>query len=172
MRKIMLAIAMSGIVAAAGPGFSAELKYTSNDVVDFMLKSVAGATRGVCVGTAEECQQAARPKGFDVMVNFDLDSANLTPDAVQNLNQVATALTDPRLSGARFAIEGYTDARGSDAYNLTLSSERAKSVADFLIDHGVSPERLIAEGNGESSPRVPDPLDPINRRVEMRINLE
>jgi outer membrane protein OmpA-like peptidoglycan-associated protein len=168
----MFALTVSGLALAAGAATAGDINYTSEDVVDFFLKSVdAGATRGICVGTAQECAQQARPAGFDVMVNFDLASARLTPDAVENLRQVASALADPRLSNARFAIDGYTDARGTETYNQTLSTERAQAVADFLVSQGVPPERLVAVGNGEDSPRTADPYDPVNRRVEMRINL-
>jgi outer membrane protein OmpA-like peptidoglycan-associated protein len=172
MRKFILALAVSGLAIAAGAAYAGEAKYSSSDVVSALLKSAdIGATRGICVGTAEECAQTAKPAGFDVMVNFELASATLTPDAVDNLKQVATALADPRLSGAKFAIEGYTDARGTDNFNQGLSTQRAQSVASYLMSQGVPAERLVAVGNGEASPRVPDPYDPVNRRVEMRINL-
>jgi outer membrane protein OmpA-like peptidoglycan-associated protein len=172
MRKMMLALTVSGLAMVAGAAIAAEARYSPDDVVSALLKSAEiGETRGLCVGTAEECNQSAKPAGFDVMVNFDLASANLTPDAVDNLKQVAAALADPRLSGAKFAIEGYTDARGTDVFNQNLSTERAKSVASYLMSQGVPAERLVAVGNGETSPRVPDAMDPINRRVEMRINL-
>jgi outer membrane protein OmpA-like peptidoglycan-associated protein len=173
MRKFVFALAVTGFALAGGSAYAAGEQYNSDEVVDFFLKSAQiGETRGICVGTAEECNQAAKPAGFDVMVNFDLNSAILTEDALENLKQVATALTDPRLSGARFAIEGYTDALGSEDYNLNLSSLRAKSVADFLKSQGVQEDRLVAVGLGEASPRVDDAFDPINRRVEMRINIQ
>jgi outer membrane protein OmpA-like peptidoglycan-associated protein len=172
MRKILIAAVVSGLAMAAGSAFAGEARYSADDVVSALLKSAnVGETRGICIGTAAECAQSARPAGFDVMVNFDLASANLTPEAKDNLRQVATALADPRLNGAKFAIEGYTDARGTQDYNQTLSVERAQSVAAFLEDQGVPAERLVAVGNGEASPRTADPYDPVNRRVEMRINL-
>lgn len=173
MRKFVLAVAtVTGLALMGGSAMSAEL-YSSDEVVDFFLKSAEiGKTRGICVGTAEECAQAAKPAGFDVMVNFDLASATLTPEAIDNLKQVASALADPRLSTAKFAIEGYTDARGTPDYNQNLSSLRAQSVADFLRSQGVPDERLVAVGLGEAAPRVPDAYDPINRRVEMRINVQ
>jgi outer membrane protein OmpA-like peptidoglycan-associated protein len=172
MRKIAVAAVVSGLAMLAGSALAGEARYSADDVVNALLKSAdIGATRGICVGTAQECAQTARPAGFDVMVNFDLASANLTTDAKDNLKQVATALADPRLNGAKFAIEGYTDARGAPTYNMTLSEQRAASVAKFLESQGVPSDRLVAVGNGESSPRTADPYDPINRRVEMRINL-
>jgi outer membrane protein OmpA-like peptidoglycan-associated protein len=69
-------------------------------------------------------------------------------------------------------VEGHTDARGTDNYNDKLADERADAVANFLVAQGVSSDRMTALGLGESAPRVPDPYDPVNRRVEMRLNLE
>lgn len=172
MRRLMLAFAVSGMALAAGSSFAVE-PYSSDDVIAFFLKSAnLGDARGICVGTAEECQQAAAAPGFDVLVTFELNSAVLTPDAVANLRQVAVALVDPRLSGARFAVEGFTDASGSDAYNEGLSERRALSVRDFLVGEGVPAEQLFPVGFGEQKPRVDNPYDPANRRVEMRIRLQ
>lgn len=61
---------------------------------------------------------------------------------------------------------------GSDLYNQDLSQRRAQSVAAFLTANGVQPARLEAVGLGKSHPRVANPYDPINRRVEMRIKTE
>jgi outer membrane protein OmpA-like peptidoglycan-associated protein len=172
MRRLLLALAISTAAFGAGSAF-AEDAYTADDVISHFIKSAnLGDARGICVGTAEECQQAAAAPGFDVLVTFELNSAVLTPEAVTNLKQVAVALIDPRLSGARFAVEGFTDASGSEAYNNGLSEKRAQSVTEFLMAEGVPAERLMAVGFGETKPRVSDPYDPINRRVEMRINLQ
>ena len=172
MRRLLLALAISTAAFGAGSAFSAEA-YTADDVISHFIKSAnLGDARGICVGTAQECQQAAAAPGFDVLVTFELNSAVLTPEAITNLKQVAVALIDPRLSGARFAVEGFTDASGSEAYNTGLSEKRAQSVTEFLVGEGVPVERLLSVGFGETKPRVADPYDPINRRVEMRINLQ
>jgi outer membrane protein OmpA-like peptidoglycan-associated protein len=107
-----------------------------------------------------------------MMINFDLDSANLTPQAQQNLDEFAKALHNDQLSGARFLVEGYTDARGSEGYNLTLSERRALAVTNFLYEKGVGQDKVTAVGKGEANPRVADPMDAVNRRVEMKIELQ
>ena len=174
MRHLLFAAAaVSGLVLTLSAPLAQETGYSADDVLDFFVKEVQlGAERGICVGTAAECEQSVKPAAFDVLVNFELDSATLTQDAIDNLTEVAAALTDPRLSGAKFVIEGHTDASGAETYNQALAERRANSVEDFLISKGVSREQMTALGMGELSPRVPDPLDPINRRVEMRLNLE
>lgn len=172
MRKLIFATVLSGLCLAGSAALGAEAKYSSEDVIDFMLKQAnLGAEHGLCVGTAEECAPAAKPAGFDVFVNFEFNSAVLTPDARTNLQQVASALEDPRLSGAKFQLDGYTDASGTESYNLTLSQRRAQAVADFLVQNGIDAQRLAAIGLGESNPRMPDPYDPLNRRVEMSMDL-
>lgn len=169
MRKLILAALLSGLAAGAAPAIAAEANYKSEDVVSFLLDAAkVGETRGICVGTPQECATTA-PAGFDVSVTFEKNSSILTPDAVTKLHQVALALTDPRLVGAKFAIDGYTDASGSDAYNQVLSDMRAKSVASYLVQQGVEADRLVAMGLGETSPRMPDPMDPMNRRVELSL---
>lgn len=56
----------------------------------------------------------------------------------------------------RVMIEGHTDDRGNDAFNLQLSQRRAESVKRFLIEHGVEPERLGSAGYGETRPVAPN----------------
>jgi outer membrane protein OmpA-like peptidoglycan-associated protein len=107
-----------------------------------------------------------------MLINFDLNSAQLTPQAQQNLDEFAKALHNDQLSSARFVVEGYTDARGTEQYNLGLSERRAEAVTKFLYERGVSAQKVTAVGMGEANPRVADPMDPVNRRVEMRIELQ
>ncbi|MBI2340482.1 MAG: OmpA family protein [Deltaproteobacteria bacterium] len=69
-------------------------------------------------------------------------------------------------------IKGHTDARASDSYNMTLSQNRANAVMQQLIEYGVEPTRLSAEGWGERQP-IADNVTPEglakNRRVEFHI---
>ncbi|WP_292174451.1 OmpA family protein [Mesorhizobium sp.] len=158
---------------------SADPLQKSEDIVKFFTGAGnLGAARGICVGTEEECnskndQNAASTKtGLDMMINFALDSAQLDQTARTELDEFAKALKDNRLSSFSFVVEGHTDASGSDRYNQDLSQRRAKSVAAFLTANGVQATRLEAIGLGKSHPRVADPYDPVNRRVEMRIRTE
>jgi len=66
-------------------------------------------------------------------------------------------------------VEGYTDSTGSDSENLALSEKRARIVADALAKNGVAPSRLTANGFGATNPKVTDPRDPRNRRIELKI---
>ncbi len=69
-------------------------------------------------------------------------------------------------------IQGHTDSRGGDDYNMDLSQRRAGQVREFLVELGVDPGRLSAKGYGETQPlddRETDDAWSKNRRVQFRI---
>ena len=176
MRRYVLSavpLAFACLVCLALPA-SAGPAYSESDVLKFLVSSAdLGKERGICIGTAQECRQdVAAPRGFDMLINFDLDSAELSDRARENLAVFARALKDERLNAATFVVEGHTDASGTEAHNDTLSSRRADAVKDFLLVSGVSTQRLTAVGLGEGEPRVDDPFAAENRRVEMRLKLQ
>jgi outer membrane protein OmpA-like peptidoglycan-associated protein len=176
MRVVASALLASVLGCAGALAQSGDTVQSSDDIVRFFSGAAdLGATRGICVGTEEECSKKADAPvktGLDMMINFDLNSAAITPNAQNKLNEFAEALKDTRLQSHSFTVEGYTDARGPEGYNMSLSEKRARSVAAFLLENGVEPSRINAEGKGEESPRVADAFDPVNRRVELRINLQ
>ena len=104
-------------------------------------------------------------------VLFAFDSAELKPQGVAMLHEVARELARrPKLK--LIEIQGYADQRGSSAYNLTLSRERATAVYEWLIAHGVAPERLRVAAEGaanfvESGQAETDHEQ--NRRVVFRV---
>lgn len=172
-----LSIAFCVSLSSGSVGFaqsSSGANYSQDEVVNFLVQQVdLGLSRAICVGTKEECA-ASKPavKGFDMMLTFDLDSANLSDEARRNLDVIAAALQDSRLRAARFNVEGHTDARGRDAYNMSLSVNRANAVIDYLTQKNVPLDRLHGVGLGESAPRNSDPFSPENRRVELKLNVE
>jgi outer membrane protein OmpA-like peptidoglycan-associated protein len=174
MRSTILIALLAGAGIAIAQPTLADPAYKADEIVSFFAKSAElGAARGICIGTVEECsQQSAPPTGFDMLINFELDSAELTKQARDNLEEFAKALKDDRLSSARFLVEGHTDAIGSEGYNTKLSERRAQSVTAFLLERGVAPEKVDAVGLGETHPRVANPRDAQNRRVEMRIQVQ
>jgi len=169
--------------ASVGTAFAGDVKtYTSDDVVNFMLaqKKVladarkSGATRSVCIGSEEDCG-AKTPKvaGFDLVVNFDIDSANLRPESKVNLLKVAAAMKNAALASDGFRIEGFTDALGTPNYNQRLSERRAKSVEQFLAENHISVKRMQAVGFGEKQLRnSADPFSAENRRVELKLKAD
>jgi outer membrane protein OmpA-like peptidoglycan-associated protein len=153
----------------------ADPAYSADKVIEVFVKDKAAKqaikTRGICIGTAVECQtpQARPPAQFDLLVTFEFDSDKLTKPADENLDQFARALRDPRLKGERFEIDGHTDATGAEGYNLGLSERRADAVISYLTSQGLNPALFVAKGFGKTKPRVADPYSPENRRVETHL---
>lgn len=166
--RIVLIAAVAAL-PAAGP--AAAQQYTVDRLVEFFVNSAdLGATRGICIGTPQECAPP-EPEGLDMLVTFELDSAELTAEARGHLGLFAQMMQDDRLKIASFVVEGHTDARGADDYNVGLSEARADSVRRYLVSLGVAPERLNSIGLGKAQPRTGNAFDPENRRVELRIDL-
>ncbi len=103
-------------------------------------------------------------------VQFDLDKADIRPDAGVILDEAANQLSQS--PGTSVSVGGHTDSTGSDAYNQALSERRAASVRDYLISRGVSAGRLSVAGYGESQPVADNATADgraLNRRVELRV---
>jgi Outer membrane protein and related peptidoglycan-associated (lipo)proteins len=83
-------------------------------------------------------------------VNFDFNKATLRPDADPALTQLLAVLKEePKLS---VEIGGHTDNIGKTDYNLKLSDDRAASVRQWLVAHGISVSRLTSHGYGDTQP--------------------
>ncbi|GAL79813.1 outer membrane lipoprotein Omp16 precursor [Algibacter lectus] len=82
------------------------------------------------------------------VVYFDFDKYNIRYDAEVDLQKVLVLMNQyPTL---KIDIRSHTDCRGTNAYNETLSSNRAKSTKNYLISKGIEASRLTAKGYGES----------------------
>lgn len=100
-----------------------------------------------------------------ITIEFDFDSDQLRYDQLPKVQTLANALKDPSLYGAKFAIIGHTDAKGSDYYNCDLSNRRARTVTGVLQASLVQLP-LYALGMGEAALTNPyNPNAPENRRV-------
>ena len=108
-------------------------------------------------------------------IYFEFNKAVIRPESYDILNQVAETLKqNPQI--LKVEIQGHTDSRGPDQYNLDLSSKRAASVRTYLVDRGgVTGDRLTSKGYGESVPLDPHEDEQAyakNRRVEFVIGEE
>lgn len=104
------------------------------------------------------------------MVNFAYNSSELTSSAKGNLDKLGKVLTSN--PDTNINVYGYTDSKGSDSYNLTLSEKRAASVKKYLQAKGVKASRIVPAGMGESSPIADNSTEEgraQNRRVEFAI---
>ncbi|MDE6237010.1 MAG: OmpA family protein, partial [Muribaculaceae bacterium] len=83
---------------------------------------------------------------------YDFDKATLRPESKEALDEMAQMLKDnPNVT---IEMGAHTDRKGSDEYNISLSNRRAKSVVDYLVASGISPERLTWKGYGETTPKT------------------
>lgn len=83
---------------------------------------------------------------------YEFDKATLTLESTDALDKLVVMLNEnPNIT---IELSSHCDYRGNDAYNQRLSQRRAESVVNYLIDHGVLAERLVAVGYGEERPKV------------------
>lgn len=151
---------------AAGGSTTGAVSTSSVSSID-AIKSELGATetaRGTVVALPGD-------------VLFDFDKAEIRADARPTLDKVAQLIAQS--GGAAVAIEGHTDSKGEDAYNLKLSARRAQAVRDYLKDvRSVAGDGMTVKGVGEARPvaqnMTPEGKDnpdgqQKNRRVEVII---
>lgn len=103
-------------------------------------------------------------------IYFDFDKYELKKESYPELNRLHTFLKEN--PDVKVEISAYTDSKGSDEYNQTLSQNRAQSVEDFLVAKGIELLRLVAKGYGKLNPVAPNETEEgraQNRRVEMKI---
>ncbi len=101
---------------------------------------------------------------------YEVDSWTLKKESLAELNKLCDLLKENR--EMKVEIGGYTDATGTDEHNRVLSEKRALSVVNYLIENGISSDRLKYKGYGNTSP-VGDNVTmegrKLNRRTEVRI---
>ncbi len=83
-------------------------------------------------------------------IYFGFDSTNITPTSAQELDKLVQLLADnPEI---KIEMGSHTDSLGSFDYNIDLSKRRAESTVRYLINNGISPDRLTSKGYGETQP--------------------
>ena len=110
-------------------------------------------------------------------IYFDFDKADIRPVHKKELERVNLMMQ--RIPSLNLILQGHTDQRGSDEYNMELSERRAKAVADYLSKRGLEKRRIVSEWIGESKP-VNDCADgncneqkhQENRRTELKLQKE
>ncbi len=106
---------------------------------------------------SQESMGAAEDQALNAFISediyFDFDSAQLLPKAQEILKRKAEWLRAH--PGARVIIEGHTDERGTVEYNLALGDRRAEAAKAFLVELGISPDRITTISYGEERPADP-----------------
>lgn len=104
-------------------------------------------------------------------IYYDLNKYNIRPDAAIELDKLVQILKDnPSMN---IELSSHTDARATDAYNMTLSQNRAESAVAYLNSKGIDADRMVAKGYGERELIVPNAKTEEehqrNRRTEFTI---
>ncbi len=178
-RKALIAMAGAGIMAAKKLYEEADREY--RDLLEMVAKSTRGelskeraarkdveAKLSAAMKSLEEIGKVKEDARGTVItlsgqVLFKTNAATLLPIAEQQLRKVAEALNEYD-EARKIVVAGHTDSRGSGSSNRRLSLARAESVRAFLVNSGVSPDRVSASGRGEDEP-IAD-----NRTAEGRAN--
>jgi len=123
---------------------------------------------------------APEPKRVEVLqqqiaiheqIQFETNQAAIKPESHSLLDEIVKVVREtPQIKS--LSIEGHTDSTGNAAHNQQLSEQRAAAVHDYLLQHGISTERLSSKGWGQTRP-IADNASPAgreqNRRVEFVI---
>jgi len=175
------------IGTAAGGGMGAVIgKVTGNTALGAIIGAAVGGATGAVIGhkmdkQAEEIKKTVPDAKvervgegivveFSSNVLFGFDKSALSPDAKTNLNKLVTVLNS--YPDTDIELQGHTDSKGSEAYNQTLSGNRAGAVSVYLSSQGISSSRVTTKGFGESVPKYDNNTETgrsKNRRVEFLI---
>jgi outer membrane protein OmpA-like peptidoglycan-associated protein len=131
-------------------------------------------TRSLSISEREQIAEIAATKpNIDLEIQFDYNSASISPASMPSVKALGEALTDQKLKGSTFVVAGHTDGVGGDAFNQNLSERRADTIKRYLADkYGINGSDLVTVGYGKTKPKDPNaPMDPINRRVQV-VNMD
>ena len=145
------------------------LRDSDGDGVPDCLDKCPDTPKGTKVD-ANGCPPVVEPGTFIFRnILFDFDKANINPVSFPILDEVVEYLKDN--PDVKMEIQGHTDGKGTAEYNIRLSEKRADSVKKYLVEKGISADRLETKGFGLSKPIVPNDTDENrarNRRVEFK----
>ncbi|MBA3056077.1 MAG: OmpA family protein [Sphingomonadales bacterium] len=158
----------TGRIVGAGIGgiAGAAVGYTMDKQIKELKEQTAGSGVDVTPVDGGQAILVNLPEG----VTFDVGSYTLKPEFRATLDKVAESLK--QYPDSLIDVYGHTDSTGSDAYNQTLSENRARTVANYLSVQGVSSARVRSQGFGETMPVADNATDEgrrKNRRVEIKI---
>ncbi len=140
----------------------------------FVQKIRGRTTRSLSVSEREEIAAIVKDKPkIDLEINFDYNSADISPKSMPSVQALGRALSNNDLKGSTFVVAGHTDAAGGEAYNQELSERRAEAIKRYLVEkYGINGTDLVAVGYGKSKLKDPSqPMAEANRRVQV-VNME
>ena len=176
--------AIGGTAGAVGGSIIG--KAAGNKTLGTILGAVVGGTAGAIIGRDMD-KQAEQIKNdipgakvervdegikveFNEKILFAFSKSDIGDSAKKNLNALVRVLNAH--PNTNIEIQGHTDSRGTDDYNMALSQRRANTVRDYLASQGIASDRMTTKGFGESAPGYTNDTDEgmaQNRRVEFLI---
>ncbi len=158
------------LVIKGGETYLIKIKSIGKDT-DYSTFEVPKLDNDRVYSTSNLLIQFELPKTFTLdNVHFNSGKAELTTSSYSEINDLLEYMKIKE--DLVIEIAGHTDDVGEDEYNMDLSERRAKSVNDYLVSNGISPERITAKGYGSTQPiasnEIPEGRQK-NRRTEVRI---
>lgn len=120
----------------------------------YLTKNIQISTFNVAPGVQDikeviEIEPMKVGVSFSLSILFDTGKWNIRPDAAQELDEKALTFLNDN-PGVKIELSAHTDSRGKAESNMTLSQRRADSAVQYLISKGISPDRMIAKGYGQT----------------------
>jgi outer membrane protein OmpA-like peptidoglycan-associated protein len=156
------------VIGTAGGGAVGAIigKAAGNTALGAIIGAAVGGATGAVIGhkmdkQAKEIQNKIPGatvervgEGINVTFNekilFGFDKSDLSAAAQSNLDKLASVLKE--YPDTDIEIQGHTDSKGTDDYNMKLSERRANTVADYLRSKGISSSRITTKGFGKTAP--------------------
>jgi peptidoglycan-associated lipoprotein len=159
-------IASDGSNLQAETGNGGDFKFAMKPNVDYIFLA---SKKGYLNGKEKETTKGSE-KSRDFMITilltaidkpielpnifYDFGKWDLRPESMVSLDKLVETLNDN--DNITIELMSHTDSRDTEEYNLELSQKRAQSAVQYLIDRGIEPDRLLAKGYGESTPKTVD----------------
>jgi len=159
-------IGSDGVVSTAETGTDGSFKFMLNPNTDYV---VIASKKGFLNNKSKETTRGlTQSKDFETNILltstekpieipnifYDYDKWELRPESVTAMDRLVEILNDnPNIT---IELGSHTDSRGTLDYNYDLSQKRAQSVINYLIEKGISTDRLKAKGYAQSQPKVVD----------------
>jgi OOP family OmpA-OmpF porin len=178
VKQIMQSLMLTGVVAAAGSVFAAtgyvaapgdgivrsgygDCVHTArwsveNAIAECDPEIVAARDKPSAVAAVEVVTvKELKPIKLEADALFAFDSAELTDQGRERLDDVFGSIRPEALENKQIEITGYTDRIGPESYNQQLSERRAQAVRDYLVSQqGLSPDAITTAGRGSADPVV------------------
>lgn len=180
----MIGCATDGSVKKRFDEMETQVKRNQSDIA-YLKKSDEGQNKqlSTLMDTVQDALNRAKEAGRvakgkfqyhvtlrDEQVRFDFGKSNL-PDKAKAVLDAFAAHLKSRNGNVFVEVQGHTDNVGTEAYNLKLGQERAKSIVSYLyVKHGISIHRMATYSYGESKPLVEN-NSPENRSKNRRVTL-